>query len=181
LADNANGYVIPYANHITNIPLESSGYDIFDRDIPFYQIAMYGLVPVSSSPVNGEPKMGDAILETISAGAGLSFDMMGAVADDVKDTMYDNLYYANAEQWVDVSAKAWEFQNKVLGDLQGSTITGYDITEQGRPGGKTFQGKVITTTFSNGTVLVTDLANRTITKNGTVISLYDYIGKEVIG
>jgi hypothetical protein len=107
--------------------------------------------------------------------------MIGVTADDVKDTMYDSLYYAEAERWVEVSAKAWEFQNLVLGDLGGTTIVGYDIVENGRPGGATAHGKVITTTFSNGTVLVTDLANRTITKNGTIISLYDYIGKEVIG
>ncbi|MDR0944092.1 MAG: DUF5696 domain-containing protein [Ruminococcus sp.] len=181
LADNANGFVIPYADHITNIPLESSGFDIFDRDIPFYQIAMFGLVPVSTVAANSEARMGNAILESVSAGANLSFDMIGVSADDVKDTRYDNLYYAEAERWVTVSAKAWEFQNKILGDLAGTTIVGYDITEQGRPGGATAHGKVITTTFSNGTVLVTDLANRTITKNGTVHSLYDYIGKEVIG
>jgi hypothetical protein len=181
LADNANGFIIPYADHITNIPLESSGYDIFDRDIPFYQIAMYGLVPVSTIGVNGEPRMGDKILEAVSAGSNLTFDMIGVTADDIKDTLYDGLYYANAEEWITVSAKAWQFQNAVLGDQQGATIVGYEISEQGRPGGATARGKVITTTLSNGTVLVTDLTNRTITKNGAVISLYDYIGKEVIG
>jgi hypothetical protein len=181
LADNANAYAIPYADHITNIPLESSGFDIFDRDIPFYQIAMYGLLPVSTIGVNGEARMGNAILEAVSAGSSLTFDMIGVTADDIKDTMYDSLYYAEAERWIEVSAKAWEFQNLVLGDLGGTTIVGYDIVENGRPGGATAHGKVITTTFSNGTVLVTDLSNRTITKNGTVISLYDYIGKEVIG
>jgi hypothetical protein len=181
LADNANAYAIPYADHITNIPLESSGYDIFDRDIPFYQIAMYGLLPVSTIGVNGEARMGNTILEAVSAGSNLTFDMIGVTADDIKDTMYDGFYYAEADRWIDVSAKAWEFQNRVLGDLGGTTIVGYDIVENGRPGGASAHGKVITTTFSNGTVLVTDLANRTVTKNGTVISLYDYIGKEVIG
>jgi hypothetical protein len=170
LANDANGYVIPYADYITNIPLESSGFDIFNRDIPFYQIAMFGFTPVSTTGVNGEARMGDAILKAVSSGTGLSFDMMGATAVDVKDTTYDNLYYANAENWIDIAASAWMFQNEVLNGLTGTTITGYDV-----------EGEIITTEFSDGTTIVTNLPERTITRGAQVYSLYDYIGKEVIG
>jgi hypothetical protein len=170
LADDANGYVIPYADFITNIPLESSGFDIFDSDIPFYQIAMFGFLPVSTTGVNGEARMGDAILKAVSSGTGLSFDMIGVSAVDVKDTRYDNLFYANYENWVDVAASAWRFENDVLKGLLDTTITGYNV-----------EGDVITTEFSNGTTIVTDLSERTVTKGSEKFSLYDYIGKEVIG
>jgi hypothetical protein len=170
LADDANGYIIPYADFITNIPLESSGFDIFDKDIPFYQIAMYGFLPVSTTAVNGEARMGDAILKAVSSGTGLSFDMIGVSAVDVKDTLYDGLSYANYENWVDVAASAWRFENEVLNGLLNTTITRYEDN-----------GDVIITEFSDGTTIITNLPERTVTRDGKTYSLYDYIGKEVIG
>ncbi|MDR0903112.1 MAG: DUF5696 domain-containing protein [Ruminococcus sp.] len=170
LADDANGYIIPYADFITNIPLESSGFDIFNRDIPFYQIAMFGFLPVSTTGVNGEPRMGDAILRAVSSGTGLSFDMIGVSSVEVKDTLYDNLFYANQANWVDIAASAWKFENEVLKGLLNTTIIGYED-----------DGNIIKTTFSDGTEITTNLRERTVIRGSTVYSLYDYIGREVIG
>jgi hypothetical protein len=170
LASDASQYVLPFADHITNVPLESSGYDMFDQDVPFYQIAMYGLRPVATIAVNGEPRLADTLLKAIACGSNLKFDMIGISADKIKDTRFDNLYYANADNWIATAADAWRFHNDILGDVSGSTITGYET-----------DGDVITTTFSNGTVLVTNLSDRTVSKNGTVYDIYTYIGKEIIG
>ena len=49
LADQANAYALPYADHIINVPLSSSKFDIFDAEIPFYQIVMHGVVPYSTT------------------------------------------------------------------------------------------------------------------------------------
>lgn len=42
MADTANAYALPYVDEITDVPLQSSGFDVFDEDIPFYQLVMHG-------------------------------------------------------------------------------------------------------------------------------------------
>jgi hypothetical protein len=166
----AHEYVIPYVDHITNIPLESSGFDMFDADIPFYQIVMSGLRPVATTGVNGEARLSDALLKAVACGSNLKVDMIGSQAEMVKDTRLDNLFYANADNWTSSAAAVWKFQSAVLGDTAGQMIVGYETN-----------GDVITTTFANGTVLVTNLSDKTVSKNGQIYNLYDYIGKEIIG
>ena len=39
LADTANAYSFSSVDHITNVPMSSSEFDIFDEDVPFYQVA----------------------------------------------------------------------------------------------------------------------------------------------
>lgn len=46
LADSANAYALPYVSHITNVPLSSSHFDVFDEDIPFYQLVMHGVIRI---------------------------------------------------------------------------------------------------------------------------------------
>jgi hypothetical protein len=170
IAADPNAYVLPYADHVTDIPTESSGYDLFDYDIPFYQLVLSGLKPVSTTAVNGDPRMSDAILKTVAAGGSVKFDMIGTPAEKIKDTRIDNLYYAYADDWITEAAAASRFVNDVLTGLEGQSVIEHVI-----------DGNIIRSTFENGTTLTVDLNARTVDKNGTLILLYDYIGKEVIG
>lgn len=42
LFDNGYGYTFPYATDLTGLPVASSGYALFDEDIPFVQLAVHG-------------------------------------------------------------------------------------------------------------------------------------------
>ena len=52
----------------------------------------------------------------------------------------------------------------LLDSVSDSTITGYDVSDD---------GSLITTTFSNGTVVKTDLVNKTVEYGGNKLSLAD--------
>lgn len=47
-----NTYAIPYADRLDNVPLDSTHYDLFDETVPFYQIAVHGLVSYDGQPYN---------------------------------------------------------------------------------------------------------------------------------
>ena len=170
-ADGANAYVLKYVDHISDVPLSSSKYDLFDTEIPFYQIVMSGLKPVSSTAVNGDAQIADLILRSVAAGSNVRFDFIGDEANNLKDTKYDKYFYADYRYWVEDAAGCWKFANDVLSDVAGVRITEYNILSDGK----------IETVYENGTKTVVDLEEKTVTKNGSKINLYDYIGKEVIG
>lgn len=171
LADGANAYVLPYVDHITNIPLNSSKFDAFDQDIPFYQIVMSGLKPVSTTAVNGDAQIANLVLKAVSCGSNLRFDLVAEDANELKDTRYDVLYYADYKYWVEDAAGCYKFANEVLKDVAGAEITEYNILPSGE----------IETVYSNGVTTVVNLDEKSVTKNGTKYSIYDYVGKEVIG
>ena len=171
LADGANAYVLKYVDHISNVPLNSSKFDVFDQEIPFYQIVMSGLKPVSTTAVNGDAQVADLVLRALSVGSNLRFDFVAETADELKDTRYDSLYYANYEYWIEDAAACYKFANEVLSKTAGSAITEYNVLSDTQ----------IETVYENGTTTLVDLEARTVAVNGKTISIYDYIGKEVIG
>ena len=171
LADGANAYTLKYVDHVSNVPLNSSKFDIFDQEIPFYQIVMSGIKPVSTTAVNGDAQVADLVLRAIASGTNLRFDFVAETADELKDTHYDKLYYANYEYWIEDAAACYKFANEILSKTAGSAITEYNVLSETK----------IETVYENGTKTVVDLEARTVDVNGKTISLYDYIGKEVIG
>ena len=96
---------------------------------------------------------------------------MAENADELKDTRYDVYYYADAQYWTEDAASLYKFVNEILSDVASEKITDYEILSDNST----------KTTYSNGTEITVDYDGRTVTKNGKSYSLYDYIGKEVIG
>lgn len=164
MADTANAYALPYVKEIANVPLQSSGFDVFDEDIPFYQMVMHGLKPYSATAVNASATPEETILLAIASGSNLHYDMIGEETSVLKDTSLDDLFYANAENWTDSAAQSYAFSKKVLDGLGDQTMVDY-----------VQDGNVITTTYSNGTVTEVDLDAETVSVNGDVYALSDYV------
>ena len=164
LADSANAYALPYVSHITSVPMTSSRFDMFDEDIPFYQLVMHGVIPYSTTPVNASADSETLLLMAAATGSNLSFDFIYEETSEIKDTEFDSLYYANYNSWIETAAAEYKLVSDMLAEVSDSTITDYVVSDD----------ELITTTYSNGTVIEVDLANKTISHNGTEYDLTKY-------
>lgn len=160
IADCANAYAIPYASHIVNVPLTSSRFDIFNEDVPFYQMVLHGLVPYSSTAVNAAANTDDMLLTSAVFGSLLRYDMLYAETDTLKDTEYDVYYYANYSEQTAAAAEEYKLLKPIYDDISDSFMTGCEIENGGR---------IITATYSNGTVISADLDEKTLTYNGSLL------------
>ena len=160
LADTANAYALPYVSRIQNVPLSSGRSDIFDEDIPFYQIVLHGVIPYSAAAVNGSPDPERVLIMSAATGSNISYDMIYEETSRLKDTDLDGLYYANYKGWTDTAAEDYRLIAPLLSAVSDSFITGYEQ-----------KGDIITTEFSNGTVITADLGAMTVRYNGSVIEL----------
>ncbi|MBO4492807.1 MAG: hypothetical protein J5724_00320 [Ruminococcus sp.] len=160
LADGANAYALPYVSHITGVPMSSSRFDLFDEDIPFYQIVMHGVIPYSTEAVNGSPDPEVLLLMAAATGSSPSYDMIYEETNVLKDTELDRLYYANYRYNIERAAEQYALLEPLLSEVSDSFITGYRR-----------DGDVITTVYSNGKRVVTDLEGRTVQWDGGNISL----------
>lgn len=166
LADTANAYAFASVDHITNVPLSSSEFDVFDEEVPFYQVAMHGLKPYSTAAINGSADYKTLMLKALATGSNFNYDMLYEETSELKDTKFDVYFYANYQYWTDAAAKGYELSRLVLGGTASQRITGYETN-----------GDIITTTYENGTVTKVNLATGDINVNGQSCNLNDYLGE----
>ncbi|MBQ5330869.1 MAG: hypothetical protein J6F31_06425 [Oscillospiraceae bacterium] len=170
LSDNASAYVLPYSDYITNVPVDSSKYDVFDYDIPFYQMVLHGVTPYSSIAVNSEADLTRIVLDSISGGANLSFDFVGIEADELKDTKLDRYYYAYYANWISEAKGLSALAKEVLSPAADQYIDEYRMEDD---------RNIVTTVYKNGYTTVVNYEEGTIEANGKVYKVSDYLEEEV--
>lgn len=172
LADGANAYIIPYVDHITNIPVNSSGFNIVDYDIPFYQMVVHGYVPYSTQAINKSSNSEETFLLALAYGSSLHYDMLYEQSSKLSDTSYGDLYYANYEGWLDTAAAESKASKQVLNAVSNKVITNYEIDRQ---------NNVLTTTYGSEdgtaaeTVVKVDLNNGKVSIDGTDVDVSQVI------
>ncbi len=165
LSDSCAAYAFAYTDKISDAPLQSSGFDVFDEDIPFYQIVLHGVIPYAGTAINASADSDRAFLTCIATGSNPAYDMIYAEASDLKDTDLDSYFYSHYAFWSDTAAAEYKLAKEVLSGVSDQIITDYV-----RDGDKSV------TTYANGTAIEVDYANKTITTGGKTYALAD-LGK----
>jgi len=136
LAECPNVYIFPYVNFISDVPLQSSQYDIFSYDIPFYQMVIHGIIPYSSEAVNSMPNPEKYILESTVYGCIPGFEF---VYENSAESVY---YYADYSGWIDTAVSGYKFSYQLLERVSRCFIE------------KCYkEGDNITAVYSDGTVI----------------------------
>lgn len=166
IADEANSYIIPYVNYITNVPVYSSQYNMTDMDIPLYQMVIHGYVPYASTPINANSNGEEVFMLSLAYGSALHYDMFYEEAFELIDTDFADLYYANYKGWINTAAAQYKISDKILSQVSDKVITDYRVDPD---------TGVITTTYGGDggaeVVVTVDTANAKATVNGETIDL----------
>lgn len=172
LSEDPNAYLLPFTDRITDLPLYSSGFNLFDGDIPLVQTVLHGLIPYATKAVNGSADAERLVLLAIASGSDLHFDLLAAETSRLKDTDFDIYYYANSGYWTENAAQYDRFARDILRAVSDAHIIS-----------RKQEGSVITTAYSNGVQTEVDLAEGSVTFNGQTRFLRDYVkeGAEVFG
>ena len=131
IADEANAYVLPYVSTVTGVPVSSSGYDLTDFDIPFYQMVLHGYVPYSSNAINKSSNTDETFMLALASGSQIHYDFTYADSDVLQDTEYNDLYYTNYKGWTDAASNQYKVSNEILGGIGDYTISKYEVSEDG--------------------------------------------------
>ena len=164
IAQECNAYALPYVSAITNVPMYSSNYDLFDYDVPFYQMVVHGYIPYCSKPVNASSNRDELLLLSMLTGAGVHYELMYHSPNDFTDSMYDTYFYANYEGWLKFAAEDYRLFRENISSLSDKTITRYERNSD----------RSFAVTYSDGTVITVDTEALTFAVNGAEISLADY-------
>lgn len=163
LSEDPNAYILPYTDIITDMPLSSSGFNLFDEDVPLYQMVMHGVIPYSAKAVNASADPTELLLRSAATGSNLSFDFLHADISKLKDTDFDVYYYANDANWIRSAAEYYLFLKDILTAVSDSYIISYREDEN-----------TILTRYANGIEILTDLDAAAVTLQGKTYALSDY-------
>lgn len=155
----ANDYAAVLASHIINAPSKSSNYDLEDVSVPFYQMVFHGYASYSLDASNLSSNPTDTTLKLLEYGASPLFSLIGSNADELIGSRMDNLYSADAANWMDFMAKQYSQLNQALSGVLTSTITDHRILSE----------YVRAVTYSNGTVIYINYGSTAQTAEGITL------------
>lgn len=165
MINNGNDYALPYTDFITNMDFTGTKYLITDERIPFYQIAIHGLVPYTGEAVNLAPSATQAVLNAAAYGGGLYFVFTEKSTEYLQETAYSEYYGAGFHEWKDFAKNIYTRFNKELGGIYNKKITDFENITQ----------FVSRTEYEDGTVVYVNRGNVPADMGGFSIPAEDYL------
>lgn len=162
--DQPNAYTFPRAENLTGVPLYSSRFDNQDEAVPFYSIAVSGLIPAYGEPIN---LMGDTrayMLKLIETGTLPAYRFIARDSSLLIGTDFDGLYSGDFNLWFEDVADQYKELNEALAPVLGKAITDHEKLGEG----------VYRTTFSGGKSVVVNYTGETATVGNEQIGPYGY-------
>jgi hypothetical protein len=156
---SGNMYAVPYADFIIDVNLSTKKYNIIDEEIPFYEIALHGLVSYAGTPINLSPNYEQNLLKTVETGAGLQFSFMDADIFALQDSRYTQYYSSDFHELKDEATKLYKKMKSDFGHLYNQFITDHQKLAKG----------VYMTQYEDGTQVIVNYNDQA----------YSYKGKEV--
>ncbi|UVI29351.1 DUF5696 domain-containing protein [Paenibacillus spongiae] len=160
-----NGYTLPYVNHIQGLDDDISGDLFVDRQVPFMQIALHGLVTYSANYANDSDDYETTFLKGIEYGAVPSFVITHAPSQQLLKTRSLGQFYSTGyKDWLQEMVLQYQRFNEALGDVQDRFITDHRSLADG----------VYETTYSGGKRIVVNYNAEPYEGNGWTVKPKDF-------
>lgn len=163
VAQNANIYAVLNADYVMGTPSASSKENAFDVEIPFYQMVLRGVLPISSSAINLAENWNQEYLFAVSTGCIPYY----TVCAEYNDTLITNRNNALAASCYDgIKDRISEDINKygeLLKLLSNSKIVSYE-----------HNGNISETVFDNGIKVYVNWSEEEINTKTGIIPPYSY-------
>lgn len=139
-----NAYLLGQTDHISYIPLTSS-YDLLAReDVPFFPIAIHGLISYSAQPGNLRDENRLGLLKSVEYGALPAYLLTYEDSDLLKDSYTRWIYSGTFTNWKNTIVEEYQRMDAALADVQNSFIVNHRNIARG----------VYETTYENGKQII---------------------------
>ena len=162
--NEANAYALPYASTVQSVPVDHSRYLCEERSVPFYTIALHGLVDMSVPPVNdGEGNV--RLLQAVESGVGLTYTLGWKNTTQLKNTDGERYNYITADHWLDQAAEQYTQLTPYLKAVCNQAVSAHTQLADG----------VYRTEFENGAWALVNYTDAAYTADGVEIPANGYL------
>ena len=162
--DGGNIYALNFADRLENVPLDGTGYDLSDDTIPFYQIAVHGLVQYTGAPINLSSDPRRSFLRHIEYGAMPTFTLTQNDTALLYHTTTNNLWSGQFSTWRAEVLKDYQSTQR-LAALQSQFITNHEKLAD----------SVYQVTYESGSRIIVNYSIHPYSTNTISVNAQDFI------
>lgn len=165
IAEGGNAYVLGNADIVMSVPTEDSGYQITTKSIPFYQMAVHGLVDFTGKAGNLSSDLQKDKLKWVEYGYLPYFELTYSGSEDLMYTDYNTLYSSTYSAWLEEAASIYKEFNENLTEVRNAYMVSHDEVAD----------NVYKVTYSNGYSVYVNYNKENVTADGETIEAEAYI------
>ncbi|MGN0793145.1 MAG: DUF5696 domain-containing protein [Aristaeellaceae bacterium] len=159
-------WAAPYADLLTEVPYEDSGFHFTTESVPFYQMVMHGLRDYTGLPGNLSSDLEREFLRWVEMGYMPYFELTWGSTEELMYTDYQGLFTAQYTAWIDkVAGIAAAFSQGELKELR--TVM---MREHVR-----LTDELVRVTYENGARVYVNYADADAQADGLTIPAMDYL------
>ncbi len=158
-------YTLKNADCIFGLSTESSGKLIYDREVPFTQLVLHGVIPYTTEAINlsGDPEA--AVLKAVETGSLLHYTFAYRNTDELKNSDFNYYFSVSFDSWKQSLSENYHkivVSQKKLACLQ---ITGHEyLTDD-----------VTKTVYSDGTVVIVNYGSTPYAYGSATVAARDFM------
>ena len=170
IVSGGNAYALNHADLILDAPMDDSGLLLTARQIPFYQIALHGLVDLSVTALNDETDVRRAFLKAVETGSCLKWRWIARNEDELVETDYSHIISSRYENWIGTAAEQYQQAQALLNRIAGCTVQTHE-TLANHP-------DVVRVVWSDGTQVLVNYGTESASVNGVTVPAQSFAVKE---
>ena len=168
LVSGGNAYVLPYVDHIVDVPLTSSENVFSTESVPFYGMVLHGCVNFAGTAINLDGDYEKSLLKAIENGASPYFILSARNENtsELKSYVDFSKYYSiRYNIWKEDLVKTYNTLNEALGDVKYETITNHQYIAT----------RVVKVEYSNGTTFILNYNTEPVTIDDVTIEAMGFV------
>jgi hypothetical protein len=164
-AQGGNSYLIKQAGWLYDVPIVDTGCILNDESVPFYQMAVHGLIDYSGGPGNLTYDYTYTKLKWIETGCIPYFELAYKNTQEISETSYNELYSSSFSLWSDTVKSTYGEFRDILGQTQKAFIINHEKLSE----------DIVKVTYSNGIVIYINYSDVDWNSNGMTVPALNYI------
>ncbi|HIW74541.1 MAG TPA: hypothetical protein H9684_09465 [Firmicutes bacterium] len=165
LVDGGSAYALESASFITAAPTDSSRYLMETEEIPFYQIVLHGIVPMSVGSLNERSDARQGLLKAVETGSCLQYRWLARNETELQETDYDTVISARYTDWLDTAAEQYREAAELLQSVADQTIADHERLSR----------NVTRTTYADGTAVTVNFGPEAVTVDGVELAAESFL------
>ncbi len=159
-----NVYAVPHADMLLGVPLDSTHYDLSDETVPFYQIAVHGLVAYTGRPYNLVADGRRMFLRQVEYGAAPHFLLTWEDSTLLYRTPANWIWSSRYADWREEIVAQYRAVEEMAG-LRNQFIVGH----------RCLADDLCQTTYEDGTRIIVNYGPQAQMVDGVVVRAEDFV------
>jgi len=175
LIDTGFAYSVPWAAFITDLAIDDQSFGITDVSVPFYGIALHGLVPYTGRAINLAEDYTKNLLKTVESGAGLYFSFMTGESSVLQETKFRQFYANEYGKWAGDADTLYKKFTADFSGLYNQTIEDHQMLSPDLSLTEYEDGTRVIVNFGASDWTYRESGNSGAENPGVIVHAFDYI------